>query len=99
MPVIKYADMSVAKMGANVDRREAHTENLMLTACAKGLGTCWIGFAQNWLATPDGKAALGLPAPYAPVAPIVVGHPRRQPPPVPRKNPEILWINAEAHCA
>lgn len=73
-------------------------ENLMLTACAKGLGTCWIGFAQNWLATPDGKAALGLPAPYAPVAPIVVGHPRRQPPPVPRKNPEILWINTKAHC-
>ena len=31
MPVIKYADMPVAKMNANVDRREAHTENLMLT--------------------------------------------------------------------
>jgi nitroreductase len=74
-------------------------ENLMLTACAKGLGTCWIGFAQSWLATPDGKAALGLPAPHAPVAPIVVGHPRRRPPPVPRKNPDILWINGQTHCA
>ena len=30
MPVIKYADMPVAKMGPTVDRRQAHTENLML---------------------------------------------------------------------
>jgi len=69
-------------------------ENLMLAAYAKGLGTCWIGFAQNWLATPDGKAALGVPATYAPIAPIIVGHPRRQPPPVPRKAPEIHWLGA-----
>ena len=27
-------------------------ENLMLAACAAGLGTCWIGFAQGWLQTP-----------------------------------------------
>jgi quercetin dioxygenase-like cupin family protein len=31
MPVVKYTEMPVAKMSANVDRREAHTENLMLT--------------------------------------------------------------------
>ena len=31
MPVVKYADMPVAKMSETVDRREAHTENLMLT--------------------------------------------------------------------
>jgi nitroreductase len=67
-------------------------ENLMLAAYAKGLGTCWIGFAQHWLATADGKAALGVPPTYAPIAPIIVGHPRRQPPPVPRKAPEIHWL-------
>jgi len=67
-------------------------ENLMLAAYAKGLGTCWIGFAQHWLATADGKAALGVPATYAAIAPIIVGHPRRQPPPVPRKAPEIHWL-------
>jgi nitroreductase len=67
-------------------------ENLMLAAYAKGLGTCWIGFAQNWLATPDGKEALGVPPTYAPIAPIIVGHPRRRPPPVPRKAPEIHWV-------
>lgn len=67
-------------------------ENLMLAARAAGLGTCWIGFAQAWLGTPDGKAALGLPAAHVPVAPIIVGHPTSSPPPVPRKEPEIRWI-------
>jgi nitroreductase len=70
-------------------------ENLMLAACADGLGTCWIGFAQAWLGTPEGKAVLDLPAIYAPVAPIIVGHPKSAPPPVPRKEPEIRWIGSQ----
>ena len=69
-------------------------ENLMLTARAAGLGTCWIGFSQAWLGTPEGKAVLNLPAAYKPVAPIIVGHPKSAPPPVPRKEPEISWIGA-----
>lgn len=68
-------------------------ENLMLAARDAGLGTCWIGFAQSWLATPEGKATLKLPAAYKPVAPIIVGRPQSTPPPVPRKEPEIRWIN------
>jgi len=69
-------------------------ENLMLAARAAGLGTCWIGFAQTWLETPEGKAALNLPASYVPVAPIIVGHPKSAPPPVPRKEPEIRWVGS-----
>ena len=67
-------------------------ENLMLATHAKGLGSCWIGFAQPWLNSPAGKAALGFPAAYIPVAPIIVGWPKAAPPPVPRKTPEIRWI-------
>jgi len=67
-------------------------ENLMLAAYAAGLGTCWIGFAQSFLNTPDGKNALGLAAAWVPVAPIIVGHPKAVPPPVPRKGPEIRWV-------
>jgi len=67
-------------------------ENLMLAACAEGLGSCWIGFAQGWLCTEDGKAALGLPPACLPVAPLIVGHPKSAPPPVSRKPPEIRWI-------
>jgi nitroreductase len=64
----------------------------MLTAHAIGLGTCWIGFAQSFLNTPDGKNLLGLPAASVPVAPIIIGHPKSTPPPVPRKEPEIRWV-------
>ena len=64
----------------------------MLAARGVGLGTCWIGFAQGWLGTSEGKALLELPATYLPIAPIIVGHPKTVPPPVPRKEPEIRWI-------
>ncbi len=67
-------------------------ENLMLAAYAAGLGTCWIGFAQSFLNTPEGKKALDLSAGCVPVAPIIVGHPKGISPPVPRKEPEVHWI-------
>lgn len=67
-------------------------ENLMLAAYAEGLGTCWIGFAQGYLNTPQGKHALGLPAEWTPVAPIIVGHPTSAPAPIAHKAPVIHWI-------
>jgi nitroreductase len=67
-------------------------ENLMLAARGLRLGTCWIGFAQSWLRTEDGRAALNLPPLTRPVAPIIVGHPKSVPPPVVRKEPRISWI-------
>jgi nitroreductase len=83
---------AVAESPWAIENCSLAAENLMLTAHAAGLGTCWIGFAQTWLGTPEGKAALSLPAKYAPVAPIIVGHPKSATPPVPRKEPEIHWI-------
>jgi nitroreductase len=67
-------------------------QNLMLAAYAAGLGSCWIGFAQHFLNTPAGKHLLALPADCVPVAPIIVGHAKTPPPPVPRKDPEIHWL-------
>lgn len=67
-------------------------ENLMLTAHGLGLGTCWIGLAQDYLNTPEGKNALGIPASWVPVAPIIVGHPKSGTAPVPRKEPQIRWV-------
>lgn len=71
-------------------------ENLMLAARAEGLGTCWIGFAQGWLQTPEGRQALDLPATFLPVAPIIVGRPASFPPPAPRREAQIRWIGAAA---
>ncbi|MDR3453466.1 MAG: nitroreductase family protein [Rhodoferax sp.] len=67
-------------------------ENLMLAAHSVGLGTCWIGFAQSYLNTPVGKSALGLPAEWVSIAPLIVGHPKAVAAPVPRKVPEIRWV-------
>lgn len=66
-------------------------ENLMLAAHGAGLGSCWIGFAQGYLGTPAGKARVGMPPDWVPVAPIVIGHPDGSPPPAPRRPATILW--------
>jgi len=68
-------------------------ENLMLAACGQGLGTCWIGFAQTWLETDEGRQVVDLPRGYRPVAPIAVGHPSEPGPPVPRSPANIRWID------
>ena len=67
-------------------------ENMMLSAFAEHLGTCWIGFAQGYLNTHEGKSALGIPEAWIPVAPIIVGKPKASSPAVARKEPEIRWI-------
>ena len=70
-------------------------ENLMLAACAMGLGSCSVGFAIPALHTQDVKHDLGIPDGVDPVAAIIVGVPRGETPVVPRKPPEILrWISA-----
>lgn len=61
--------------------------NLMLSARARGLGTCWIGLG----ATPERemRKKLDIPFDYRIVAPIIVGVPDQQPAPPPRKAPTI----------
>ena len=65
-------------------------ENLMLAACAMGLGTCVIGSALHALNTPETKIKLNIPEKFCVVAPIVVGFPDDEITQVLRKNPVIL---------
>lgn len=67
-------------------------ENLMLAAYGIGLGSCWIGFAQDYLNSAEGRSMLKLPADAVAVAPIIVGHPRSVPQPPPRHAPQVSWI-------
>ncbi|HVY46826.1 MAG TPA: nitroreductase family protein [Minicystis sp.] len=68
-------------------------ENLMLEACARGLGTCPIGFAVPVLNTVEVKDELSIPPGGAAVAPIIVGRPREPAPPVPRAKPRVAaWL-------
>jgi nitroreductase len=67
-------------------------QNLMLAAYAKGLGSCWIGFAEAWLNRPEAKKELGISATLRPIAPIILGYPQDHPVPPPRHRPNITWI-------
>lgn len=71
-------------------------ENLMLAAFGHGLGSCWIGFAQGWLNTQGGRAAIGLSKDETAVAPIIVGHPKAEAPDVPRRKPQTSWIGPKS---
>lgn len=50
-------------------------QNLMLSACERGIGSCWIGFANGIGNTPEVKAELNVPEHYALVAPVILGYP------------------------
>jgi nitroreductase len=61
--------------------------NLMLSAQARGLGTCWIGLA----ASPEAaiREQMDIPEDYRIVAPITLGFPDQEPAGPPRKPPVI----------
>ncbi len=67
-------------------------QNLMLIATDLKLGSCWIGFAQDWLNTPEARGLLNLSESNLAVAPIIVGHPKTLPPTVGRKPPQVTWL-------
>ena len=68
-------------------------QNLMLSAFAAKLGSCWIGFAQKFLGTEVGKSLINCPSEWIPVAPIIIGHPAKPVAPVPRKEPIVKWVD------
>jgi nitroreductase len=62
----------------------AVTENILLTACSLGLGTCWIGaFKEEEI-----KKVVNAPNDMRPVAMIPVGYPAESPSPRPRRQPD-----------
>lgn len=65
-------------------------ENLMLAACAMGLGTCVIGSALPIFNIPEIKLQLNIPEIFSVVAPIIVGYPDDEIEPVSRKPPIVL---------
>jgi len=65
-------------------------ENLMLAACANGLGTCVIGLAVSVLNRPEWKKEFGIADDMTAIAPIIVGFPSGFTKPVRRKEPQIL---------
>jgi nitroreductase len=83
---------------------ESHVKNLlfdctlaasyfMMSAAAKGLGTCWINFARE-LTNPALLEQIGVPEDHTIVAPIIIGYPAIEPSPPKRKPAIILKITS-----
>jgi len=73
-------------------------ENLMLTACSMGLGSCVIGSALPIFNMPEIKAEFGIPAEYSAIAPIIIGYPSGATVPVSRNDPVVLSIQQSNGC-
>jgi nitroreductase len=71
-------------------------QNLMLSAHARGLATCWVGAPMLWLRTAEAKAELGIPAHLTPVAALCLGYAQVVPAAPPRGRPTIIWGGAGA---
>jgi nitroreductase len=66
-------------------------ENLMLAACASGLGSCVIG--SSVAAISEMRKELAIPSDYEVIAPIALGVPAGETQPTSRKEPAVLaWL-------
>lgn len=66
-------------------------QNLLVAACALGLGTCWVGAPIPWLTSPGIADELGLPAGFEASAVVLIGHPAESPVGQPRPRPDVMW--------
>ena len=66
-------------------------QNLMISAHARGLGTCWVGSPTLWVSDPAVRAELGVPPDHQPFAVFTLGYPATTPTGQPRERPLIVW--------
>ena len=67
-------------------------QNLMLSAHARGLGSCWVGAPMPWLCSPDTRKELGIAEAFAPFAALTLGYAASVPPLHSRERPQIVWV-------
>lgn len=79
--------------GAPVDCQLA-MENLLLSAHAKGLGACYMGFLLFAADVPEVRQALAIPEGFTIVGAAIVGHPDIRPEGAPLRNPaRVNWVD------
>jgi nitroreductase len=66
-------------------------QNLMLSAHARGLGSCWVGAPMPWLRSEETRRELGIAEAFAPFAAFTLGYAASVPPSHSRERPEIVW--------
>lgn len=63
----------------------------VLSAHARGLGTCWVGASDLWLKEAPVRAELAIPEGYEPQATFTLGYAAAVPPPPRPVEPRIVW--------
>ena len=66
-------------------------QNLMLSAHARGLGSCWVGAPMLWLRNPQTRKELGVAEAFEPFAAFTLGYAVSVPPSHSRERPQIVW--------
>jgi nitroreductase len=66
----------------------AATQNILLAAQARGLGTVWLGVFPNEKRIEPTRKLLGIPAQVTPLCVISIGYPAEKKPPAKRYNPK-----------
>lgn len=65
--------------------------NIMLAAHSKGIGTCWIGFAEHMLDTVEFKNRYNVPEEFRLVCPMSLGYMKHPLKPPKRRDPVIFY--------
>lgn len=87
----------VVIIAAQADNREAQfdchraSQNLVLAAHVRGLGSCWLGSPLPWLNSIGVAGELGFSPEFQPTVVVALGHPATRPEPKVRPRPNILW--------
>jgi nitroreductase len=69
-------------------------QNLMISAHARGLGTCWVGSPMLWMRDLAVRAELGIPEGFEPFSVFTLGYPNGPATGQVRARPRILWSEA-----
>lgn len=72
---------------------------LTISAHARGLGSCWVGAPNLWLADDGVQGELGIPDGFEPLAAVTLGYPADEPAAAARIDPRINWTRDRAGFA
>jgi nitroreductase len=66
-------------------------QNLLLSAHARGLGSCWVGAPILWLRSATAREKFGIEDAFAPFAAFTLGYAASVAPSRSRERPQIVW--------
>lgn len=79
--------------GMGVQDLSASSENVLIAACALGLGAVWLGVYPREDRVSGLRSLLGLPEHVIPFSLIAIGYPGEQKPRAERYDPERVHLN------